>query len=474
MNRRLIIKAAYILVICLLVSSVGFTSSSGVYEGYFQGLFEVIDMMYYRELGLDNIKGMALNGAMENLNEYSCFVLNDSEVRVNSNTGVFLEKVRNGLRVVSVLPDSSASDTGIEAGDTIILVDKMSTAAMSEDAFNSYVIGNGSALVIYIDKDTGSSRSVVLESGTTAGRDVEFVQLDGAGYIRVNRFSQFATDRFRGILEAMKALGNTRIILDLRSLYTMNIADACNLAEFLVSGDTMARTKEKSYNATAKDVGFEVAILVDEMTTGAAEAIAMAIPGTIYGQSSNGYAVFVRKYPVFTERAYEHYSEVAGTFEVKSIVSYLKSHSIELWDHEVTGYINIVESGIFAGNMMLINDKNRVVPDVYVEDTDMGYLNYSPGAYMIDIERDYRMGGVNYDIFIAKKILGFLGYFDGTYNVVFDDEFEQSLNEYKRTMGFPVDGVLDMGTQSSLNTYSMKTAVSEDECVKEALSGFLN
>nr|HPJ22698.1 PDZ domain-containing protein [Clostridia bacterium] len=207
MNRRLIIKAAYILVICLLVSSVGFTSSSGVYEGYFQGLFEVIDMMYYRELGLDNIKGMALNGAMENLNEYSCFVLNDSEVRVNSNTGVFLEKVRNGLRVVSVLPDSSASDTGIEAGDTIILVDKMSTAAMSEDAFNSYVIGNGSALVIYIDKDTGSSRSVVLESGTTAGRDVEFVQLDGAGYIRVNRFSQFATDRFRGILEAMKALG---------------------------------------------------------------------------------------------------------------------------------------------------------------------------------------------------------------------------------------------------------------------------
>lgn len=474
MKKKIIAKTAYILILCLAVSTVAFTSSTGVYEGYYQGIFEAIDMMYYRSLGIDNITSSALNGAMSNLDEYSCFVLNDSEEAIGSNAGIFLEKVRGGLRVVSVLPDSSASRAGIDAGDTITLIDKMSTAVMSADAFNSYIIGNGSALIVYTDVESGGSKSVELEADTTTGRDVEFVYLDGTGYIRINRFSEFATDRVRGILESMEVLGNNRVILDLRSLYTMNIEDACNLAEPLIPGGTIARSAEKTYNARSKKVNFEVAILVDDKTTGAAEAIAMAVPGNVYGQSSNGSAVFTKKYPVFSEASYQYYSDLSGRTDLNSIFNYLKSRNVEIKSSDITGFLYIVESGIYGSNQKRIGDDNRVDPDVYVSNIEMGYLKYTPGSYMIDIERDYSNGSVNYDIFIAKKILGVLGYFDGENNVVFDEEFASAVNDYKKVMGFPEDGILDMDTQSSLNTYSMKTAVYSDDCVREALSGFDN
>lgn len=472
MKQKIIAKTIYILILCLTISTVAFTSSTDVYEGYYEGIFESLDMLYYRELGLDNIKSTALNGVMANLNEYSCFVLNDSDRTVNSNVGVFLEKVRNGLRVVSVLPDSSASESGIEAGDVIILMDKMSTVVMSEDAFNSYIIGNGSALISFLDYETGSTKSAVLEADTTAGRDVEFVYLDDVGYIRVNRFSEYATDRVRRITESMKELGNTKVILDLRSLFTMNIADACGLADSFIPMGTIARTGDRTYNAAYKKVTFDVAVLVDEKTVGAAEAVAMAVPGTVYGADSMGYAVFVKKYPVFSQSSYEFYVNKTGHTDLTRIFNNLKSRKIEIESSNITGYLNIVESGIYGSNKSRINQSNKINPDVYVENTEMGYLKYTPGSFMIDIERDYSTGSVNYDIYIAKKILGFLGYFDGEYNVVFDEEIMSAVNEYKVTMGFPEDGILDMNTQSALNTYSMRAAVSDDDCVIEAIKGF--
>ena len=79
MKKKFIAKTAYVLMLCLAISSVAFTSSVDVYEQYYQGLFETIDMLYYRDLGFNNIQGTALNGVMENLNEYSCFVLNDND-----------------------------------------------------------------------------------------------------------------------------------------------------------------------------------------------------------------------------------------------------------------------------------------------------------------------------------------------------------------------------------------------------------
>ncbi len=474
MKKKFIAKTAYVLMLCLAISSVAFTSSVDVYEQYYQGLFETIDMLYYRDLGFNNIQGTALNGVMENLNEYSCFVLNDNDNPINSGAGVFLEKIRNGLRVVSVLPDTTASAAGIKSGDVITLIDKMSTSVMSEDAFNYYISSNGSALINYIDMETGFTKSTVLEADTTGGRDVEFVYLDGAGYIRINSFSEFATARFKGILESMKTLGNTRLILDLRSLYSMNIEDAAKIADSLVSRGTIAEVKGKTYNAATKVVDFEIAVLIDENTVGAAEAIAMAVSGTVYGQESKGYAVYTKSYPVFNEESYAYYSNMSGETELSRIFNYLKSRNIEIEDTDITGYLNIVESGIKSGNRKLINENNNAKPDIYVTDTEMGYLNYTPGSYMIDIERDYREGSVNYDIYIAKKILGFLGFFNGEYNVVYNNEFTDAVNRYKSVMGFIEDGVLDMDTQSSLNTYSMKTAVSEDECVKQALSGFEN
>lgn len=474
MKKGLIIKTVYILVLCISISTVAFTSSADVYEGYYQSIFDVIDLMYYRGIGINNIRSTALNGAMTGMNEYSCFVLNEQIEEPNSNTGVFLENVRTGLKVVSVIPDSSAFNAGIEVGDTIILIDKMNTAVMSEDYFNSYISGKNSALIRYIDYETGEINSAVLESDTTSGRDVEFVYLENAGYLRINRFSEYTTDRTAGILESMKKMGSKNIIVDLRSLNTMNLDDACAFADLLIPSGTIARSGSGTYNASYKKIKLEIAVIVDDKTTGAAEAVAMALPGTVYGVDTVGYAVYANSYPVFSQHAYDFYVNLTGKTEIPDIVRYLERRDIEIKDSLVTGFLNIVESDVYASNRRRINKDNFCIPDVTVEDTSMGYNNYSPGAYVIDIERNYQEGSLNYDVFIAKKILGLLGFYSGEYNVQFDKNMVDAVNEYKLSMGFSADGVLDIDTQAALNTYSMIATVNEDACVKIALEDFAN
>lgn len=471
-KRSIMFKTAYILLLCLLISSVAFTSSADVYEGYYQGIVEFVDMLYYRDIGVDGLTGITLNGAMRGFNEYSCFVLNDSKTASTASSGVFLEKVRTGLRVVSVLPDTTAYEAGIRAGDTITLLDKMSTAAMSENAFNSYITENGSGLVNYIEGSTGLTKSAFLKADSKTGRDVEIVYLEGAVYIRVNRFSDFTTDRIAGIIESMKELGFSNAVLDLRELHTMNIEDAAGVADLFMTGGNIARTRKQTYNASYKKEVIDLAVLIDDNTVGAPEAIAIAMDATIYGQDSEGYAVYTGQYPVFSRTMFEKLREETGYTEVARIINYVSSHRLVIEDSDIAGHLNIVESGIYASNRKLIGPDNKPVPDVYLEDTEMGYMNYSPGAFEIDIERNYEEGAVNYDVFIAKKILGFLGYFNGEYDVVFRTEMKESVNEYKTAMGFEPDGILDLDTQASLNTYSMKTAVSNDTCVKAALAGF--
>jgi murein L,D-transpeptidase YcbB/YkuD len=55
-------------------------------------------------------------------------------------------------------------------------------------------------------------------------------------------------------------------------------------------------------------------------------------------------------------------------------------------------------------------------------------------------------------------------------NVVFDGEMTTAVNIYKKSVGFAPNGILDMSTQAMLNTYSMKTAVLNDNCVRAALA----
>ncbi len=472
MKKNLLFKTIYILLVCMLSASLVFSSSAlTVNENYYEGLYSFIDMMYRNELGLDEIMGASLNGALSGMSQYSCFELAYTDTDSSlSGIGANLEKVRDGFVIVSVNPSSPAHEAGLKAGDIIFRIDKQNASAMGINQFKAYLSERESVLIEIISRETGRVAAKRLFPEPDYRNDVDYVILDNAGYIRINAFSETTADIVKGVLGSLESLGKKEIILDLRNLISMDIEYAASVAGLLSTGGTMARVKSGTFNVKKHDMDFNVRILVNEMTVGAGEVIAAAVPAVIYGQPTAGQASFVRKYPVFTEEAYVKYSKDMGSEDIVVILNKLKARGIEIEDNEISGYLNLVESGVYNSSGRLISENTRIEPVIEVENTEIGYMDYVPGNGMIEIRRDYSEGNVNYDIYKAKKVLSDLGLFNGAMTAVFGKDMTDAVNKYKSSVGYPIDGILGMSTQAMLNTYSMKLAVLDDKCVQAALA----
>ena len=165
MRKNMFFKIAYILCICLILSSVAFSSSALVVnEEYYNGLYELIEMLYREDLGIENIMGASLNGVFEGMGPYSCFeTAYNGEDGGLTGIGANLEKVRNGFMIISVKPSSPAYKSGLRTGDIIYRVDKLNASAMGIESFRAYLNGLDSVTIEYIDRHSGYVRAVKID-----------------------------------------------------------------------------------------------------------------------------------------------------------------------------------------------------------------------------------------------------------------------------------------------------------------------
>lgn len=471
MSRKLILKTTYVLAVCLLLGGLAFSSSSvNVDEEYYEGLFSYISTMHAMDPDVEELKGAALNGAMEGMSEYSCFTLGENPTNRNARgIGAALEKTRDGFAVVSVSPASPAYEAGLKAGDIITTVDKKNASTMGIDEFSSYILTNGTALLEVHDAEFGYTKTARVETSPGYDRDADFALLGKAGFIRIYRFTDETPSIVQRYIEATEKAGRVNLIVDLRDLVSMDMENGCEVALMLSKGGMVARTGWKTYSSSEPGTGLTVTAIINENTKGAGEVIAKAPGVKTYGEASGGYAAYVAHYPVFTVNGYDRYTEETGKDDLSSALNYIKFMKPEIPAEYVSGYIAIVESGVYGADGKLISKQNPAFPDVFVENTDIGYMDYKPEEGMIDISRDYSQGSVNYDIFMAKTILSYLGFYNGTMDVVFGEEMTVAVNRYKSEYGKTPDGILDKDTQAMLNTYSLKAELEKDGCIGAVL-----
>lgn len=471
MNKKLIFKIIYVITFCMLISAMVFSSSAvNVNNGYYDGLFSFIGNMHAMDIDAESLKGAALNGAMEGMSDYSCFTLAENpDTKSAYGLGAALEKNRQGFVVVSVSPASPAHKAEIKSGDIIISVDKYKTSTMGIESFSSYVSARESVLLEIYNTQLGYTNAVRVEKGVGFDRDVDYSLLDRAGYLRINRFTDETASIVQNYIEIIEKSLRKNLIIDLRNLVSMDVENACKIAMLISDNGMIARTGSKTYAVPEKETSLNVIAIINNQTKGAGEIIAGAPGVKTYGDVSGGEAVYISYYPVFSEFGYAQYKKETKQEDLTKILNYIKFMKPDISENYITGYIGIVESGVYNSKGKLISKQNPVVPDVFVENSEIGYMNYEPGENMINIRRDYSEGGVNYDIYMAKKILAHLGFYNGPMDVVFESEMIKAVNQYKIENGKAADGILDTDTQAMLNTYTLKIELEKDECIKAAL-----
>jgi carboxyl-terminal processing protease len=195
-------------------------------------------------------------------------------------------QARNGnVVIVAPLDGSPAQKAGLRPGDIILKVDGKPVTDVANAV--ALIIGPaGTSVTLTIQNSSGENKDVTLVRATINLVSITWSQLPGTtiAHLRVSSFEKGTTAALDNALSAIKARGDSGIILDLRDNPGGLLDEAIGVtSRFLMSGNVLL---EKDINGKVTPVpvvqgaaatDLPVVVLVDQGTASAAEIVAGAL-----------------------------------------------------------------------------------------------------------------------------------------------------------------------------------------------------
>jgi len=216
----------------------------------------------------------------------------------NEFTGIGIEitKEKGRLTVASLLPDTPAYNSGLDAGDVIEAVDKLSTKDMSLSCAVKHITGPAGTKVALTIKRTGEpqSRDITITRDriivhtirgwkrTEAGKWLYMIdEQNKIGYVRITNFSEKTFSDLEKVLVGLEAEGMKGLVLDLRFNAGGLLNSAVDVVDEFVSEGLIVSTRPRfgvwTYS-TAKKEGthpnYPLVVLINAGSASASEIVA--------------------------------------------------------------------------------------------------------------------------------------------------------------------------------------------------------
>lgn len=283
-------------------------------------LIDYIDYDYVDEVNTDSIVDVTVNGILENLDPHSVYISKEDLARDKDymkgdfvGIGVSIHEYKDSIAVIRTIEGGPSDKAGIKGGDRIIV-------ANGDSLFGKYLdrteilqklkgpIDSKVDLKVY---RRGEKKlldfSLKLSVIPLKSVDAAYMLTDTLGYIKINRFAESTYKEFKEGLLKLKALGATKMAIDVRDnlggflAVTEQIVD-----EFLEDEKVILFTKnkrgtiEESFATSKGDFeNGEVFVLINENSASASEIVAGALQdndkATIVGRRSYGKGLVQRE-----------------------------------------------------------------------------------------------------------------------------------------------------------------------------------
>jgi len=262
-------------------------------------------------------------GAMSGLDPYTVIYwpsqVQDFEKAVTnqfSGIGIKFSKQQGLTKVVSVLPDTPAHKSGLQAGDIIRAVDGVETKDISSDCVVKKITGpEGTKVTLTIKySDEDKTRDVTLHRAriivpsvhgwqqTETGKWLYmFDGTDKIGYVRISSFNSRTADDFENVLCQLEENGLEGLILDLRSNPGGLLSAAVEIADKFITEGLIVRTQPRfgistyiSAHQEGTHADYPVIVLINPFTASSSEILAGVLQDQKYkravlvGQRSYG------------------------------------------------------------------------------------------------------------------------------------------------------------------------------------------
>jgi len=274
--------------------------------------YKQVDQLYVENTTPGNVITEAIQAMLRNLDPYTVYYPESKiEDAFYLQTGKYggigsrISLVNNENTVLEVFKGFPADKAGLKAGDIITHIGNKSIQGVDLDNLEDGITGApGSQLTITVKKlGKDTPEQITLTRESIKNPDVPLSKIIGSntGYIKLDGFTQTASNEVATAFRKLKGAGATQLILDLRGNGGGLLMEAVNIVNFFVpKGTVITKTRGKAneweqvYTASNEplDTQIPIVVLIDEGSASASEVVSGALQdldrAVIIGNNSFG------------------------------------------------------------------------------------------------------------------------------------------------------------------------------------------
>ena len=328
--KRSILAPAAVLIVAVLTG--GWFLQEGVEQDQnvylqvrlFQEVIDHVSDRFVDEVAEEELYNQAIDGIIRDLGDpNSSFIrapdLEDFRIRTEGDYGGVGLEIRGlsgeGVAVVSPIPGTPGSRSGIRAGDRFLRIGDQDVTGWQVDQAADLLRGEpGTTIEVTIERpgmDEPLPFILTRERIQIMAVPFSVILEDGIGYVPLQHFQETATSELRAAVEGLQARGMTGLILDLRGNPGGLLEEGIGVSDlFLGSGQRVVETRGRAPGQTqwfsASEPGsfsdLMVVVLQDEESASASEIVAGALQdhdrALVVGNSSWGKGSVQSLYPL--------------------------------------------------------------------------------------------------------------------------------------------------------------------------------
>jgi carboxyl-terminal processing protease len=260
----------------------------------FNELYKDINIYYVDDINPGELITTGIDAMLESLDPYTQYIaesdMEDYRIMTTGQyggIGAMIRKKDDGVMVSEPYEGYPAMNSGIKAGDLILKVDGRDATGMGTDEVSKLLKGQaGTKVNVLTSRNGGAPVDHVLTREEIKIPDVPYKgMIDAAnevGYIKLNSFTQTASQEVRNAFKELKEQGAKKMVLDLRGNGGGLLREAINIVNIWVpKGQTVVETKgkiaewDKTYKTLSEpmDTEMPLVVLVDTGSASASEIV---------------------------------------------------------------------------------------------------------------------------------------------------------------------------------------------------------